>query len=85
MIDAGAEADDIIARLRQRMHHPRQFLGRRQHQGVAMAVGGDRRRQRRLVDALDRRFAGGIDVGDDHRVGVVEAGGEGSNSDCSRV
>ena len=26
-----------------------------------------------LVDALDRRLAGGIDVGDDHRVGVVEA------------
>ena len=42
-----------------------------------MAVSGDRGRERLLVDAFDRRLAGGIDIGDDHAVGVVEAGGEG--------
>ena len=44
---------------------------------MAMAVGGDRGRERLLVDAFDRRLAGGVDVGDDHAVGVIEAGGEG--------
>ena len=42
-----------------------------------MAVRIDRRGQRLLVDALDRRLAGGIHVGDDHGVGVVEAEREG--------
>ena len=36
------------------MHHACQFVGRGQHQRVTMAVGGDRSRQRRLVDAFDR-------------------------------
>ena len=44
---------------------------------MAVAVGGDRGGERLLVDAFYRRLAGGIDVGDDHAVGVVEAGGEG--------
>ena len=42
-----------------------------------MAVGSDRRRQRRLVDARDRGFAGGINVRDNHGIGVIETGGEG--------
>ena len=32
--------------------------------------------QRVAVDALDRRLAGGIDIGDQHDVGIVEAGRE---------
>jgi len=41
---------------------------------MAMALQpGDKRV---AVDARDRRLAGGIDVGDDHLVGVVEAGAE---------
>ena len=36
----------------------------------------DRGDQMIAVDALDRRFAGRIDLGDDHGVGVVEAGRE---------
>ena len=40
---------------------------------AARAQAGD---QMIAVDALDRRFAGRIDIGDDHRVGIVEAGAE---------
>jgi len=36
------------------------------------------------VDPGNRRLAGRINLGDDHRVGVVEAGTNSSNSDCSR-
>ena len=43
---------------------------------MPVAVRADRGRERVLVGALDRRLAGRIDVGDDHAVGVVEAGGE---------
>ncbi len=43
---------------------------------VAVAVRLDRRHQRVAVDAVDRLLAGRVDVGDDHGVGVVEAGGE---------
>ncbi len=32
--------------------------------------------ERLAVDALDRRFARGVDVGDDDVVGIVEAGAE---------
>ena len=42
-----------------------------------MAVGGDRGRERLLVDAFYRRFACRVDVGHDHAIGVIEAGGEG--------
>src|ERR1700691_1804720 len=42
-----------------------------------MAVRIYRGRQRLLVDSLDRRLAGGVDVSDDHGVGVVEAEREG--------
>ncbi len=41
-----------------------------------MAVGAQAEHEIVAIDALDRRFAGGIDVGDDHGVGVVEAGAE---------
>ena len=41
-----------------------------------MAVGAQPLHQRVAIGAFDRRFAGRIDVRDDHRVGVVEAGAE---------
>ena len=43
---------------------------------LAVAVGAQPCDQRVAADALDRRLAGGIDIGDDHGVGVVEAGAE---------
>ena len=49
-----------------------------------MAVRGDGRDEMRPVRPLDRRFAGGIDVGDHDAVGVVEAGGEGVEQRGSR-
>ena len=43
---------------------------------VAVAARAQARDQRVAVGALDRRFARRVDVRDDHRVGVVEAGAE---------
>ena len=43
---------------------------------LAVAASADRRNEMIAVDAFDRRLAGRIDVGDDHGVGVVEAGRE---------
>ena len=56
----------IVAGLRDAAHQRRELFGRGQDERVAMAVRIDRRGQRLLVDALDRRLAGGVDVGDDH-------------------
>ena len=41
-----------------------------------MAVRGEAGDQRVAVDAVDRQLAGGVDIGYQHRVGVVEAGAE---------
>ena len=43
---------------------------------VAMAAGAQAFDQCIAAGAFDRRLAGGIDVGDQHRVGFVEAGAE---------
>ena len=43
---------------------------------VAMPAGAQALDQRVAARALDRRFAGRIDVGDDDRVRLVEAGAE---------
>ncbi len=48
--------------------------GQRHH--AAMAARAQALHQRVAVDARHRRLAGGIDVGDDHRAGVVHAGAE---------
>ena len=53
-----------------------ELAGPRQRRHMAMAVAEQPVDQRVAVDALDRRLAGGIDIGDDHHVGVVEAGAE---------
>ena len=52
---------------------------------VAVAVAADTLDQRVAVDALDRRLAGGVDRGDQHRVGVVEAVQNSSNRLARRV
>src|SRR3546814_11200052 len=46
----------------------------RQRQHVAVSAGAQGLDQVVAIDPLDRLLAGGIDVGDDHRVGLVEAG-----------
>ncbi len=43
---------------------------------LAVAARAHGRDEMIAVDALDRRLARRIDLGDDHRVGVVEAGRE---------
>ena len=43
---------------------------------MPMAAGPDSVNQRIAIDAGNRRFAGGIDIGDDNGIGVVEAGAE---------
>ena len=76
MIVPAPRKTTIVAGRGERADQRRELLRRRQGDRVTVAVRGDRRRERILVDALDRRLAGRIDVGDDHAVGVVEAGGE---------
>src|SRR5262249_19093592 len=44
--------------------------------GVAVAAETQALDQRIAVHPLDRRLAGGVDLGRDHRVGIVEAGAE---------
>ncbi len=41
-----------------------------------MTVGAQALDQGVAVDSRQRRFSGGINIGDDHRIGVVEAGAE---------
>ncbi len=43
---------------------------------IAMAGALHQAHQHVAIDALDRRLARGIDLGDDHRVGIAEAGRE---------
>ena len=54
----------------------RQLGGALQRQHMAVAVALQALDQGVAVDALDRRLAGRVDVGHDHRVGVVEAAAE---------
>ncbi len=49
-------------------------IAQREH--VPVAMSRESGNQRALIDAVDRRLARGVDIGDDHRVGIVEAGAE---------
>ena len=82
---AGAEADDIVAGLGQAATRPASSSGPSSGIDLAMAVRAQPSHQRVAVGAVDRRFAGRIDVRDDHRVGVVEAGAELLEQVASRV
>ena len=74
---AGAEADHDVARPRQPARSGR---GSRPARRAPSRRDGRRARTRLdqhvAVDAFDRRLAGGIDIGDQHGVGIVEAGAE---------
>ena len=59
------------------------WLVERDH--VAVAARAQARDQHVAVDAFDRRLARRIDIGDDHRVGIVEAGAELLEQRGSRV
>jgi hypothetical protein len=63
---AGAETHDDVAKVR----------GAIERNDLAVAVGAQALHQRVSVGTGDRRFASGVDVRHDHRVGVVEGGRE---------
>src|SRR5215510_40368 len=73
---AGAEADHVVAPAHQVLDAARELKRSVERDHLAVAARADRRHQRLAVGAGDRRLAGRIDVGDDHDVGVVEAGRE---------
>jgi hypothetical protein len=73
---AGAEADDEIARTRNAVNDFGQLRRTRQRDHLAMAMRAQAEHEMIAVDAFDRRLAGRIDLGDDDRVGIVEAGAE---------
>ena len=83
---AGAEADHVVARLRQALDDAGELLRAVERNHVAVAARAQRLHQMIAVDAFDRRFAGRIDWRDDHGVGVVEAGARTARTgSCSRV
>src|ERR1700676_1290729 len=71
---AGAEADDEIAAAGDAVHHAGKRCGIWQRNHLAMAVRTQAQHKMVAIDALYRRLAGRIDLGDDDGVGVVEAG-----------
>src|SRR5438067_1926971 len=73
---AGAKAHDDVVRLREPRENAGKLLRAVERDDLAMPSRAQALDERVAVGAGDRRFAGGIDVRDDHRVGVVETGGE---------
>ena len=76
---------DIVAGLGLRAHNLRNLCGLAECERLAMTVRFDRRDERVAIGALDRRLAGGVDIRDDHRIGIVEAGREFIEQRMSRV
>ena len=70
---AGAKEDDVIAGLGERCGSVRQILRPLHGKRLAMAARFQRGDETVAIGALDRRLAGRIDIGDDHRIGIVEA------------
>ena len=73
---AGAEADDEVAATGDAANDARQLRRTLQRNHLAMAVRAQAEHEMIAVDSWDRRLAGRVDLGDDDRVGVVEAGAE---------
>src|SRR3954467_4824901 len=73
---AGAETDHVVAGLSEALHDAGKLRLAGQSDYLAVAAGANGRDQMIAVDAFDWRLAGRIDLGDDHGVGVVEAGRE---------
>src|SRR5262245_58174010 len=73
---AGAEAHHDVARLREPLDDARQVLRSVERDHLAVAVRAQALHQSVAIGTRDGRLARRINVGDDHRVGVVEAGRE---------
>src|SRR5262249_41086745 len=72
----GPETYDRIAGPGETLDDAGEAGGFRQRDHLAMAVCAQACNEMLAVDAFDRRLAGGIDLGHDDAVGVVEAGAE---------
>src|SRR5882672_4221838 len=73
---SGAEANDEVAGACEAANYPGEFGRTLQRNYFAMAVRAQAEHEMIAVDALDRRLAGRIDLGDNNRIGIVEAGTE---------
>ncbi len=73
---AGAEAHHDVAGRGQPLDHAREILRTLERDHLAVSVCAQPLHQPVAVGAGDRRLARGIDMRDDHGVGVVEAGRE---------
>src|SRR5690606_26894489 len=71
-----AEADYDIARAAVFRDNSREMLRPLKRDDMTMTTGAQPLDKMILVDPADRGFTGGIDISDDHRIGVVEAGAE---------
>src|SRR5258706_10225980 len=71
---AGAETDDEIAAAGDAADHFGQFGRTLQRNHLAMAMRAQAKHEMIAVDARYRRLAGRINLRDDNRIGVVEAG-----------
>ena len=73
---AGAEKDNVIARLRHSGDQTGELVRAIERDGLPMTVRAQALHQRVAVRTRDRRLAGRIDMRDDRHVGIVEAGAE---------
>src|SRR5437899_5817961 len=73
---AGPQADNEVAGTGEAVNYLGEFARIRQRDHLAMAVGAQACDKMVAIDALDRRLACWIDLGDHDRIGVVEAGAE---------
>src|SRR5262245_57373772 len=73
---AGAEADDIVALFCKVFDDAGKSLLIRERDDLPVSARPQCSDEMVAVDAVDGTFACGIDIGDNHRIGVVEAGGK---------
>ena len=73
---AGAQADHIVAGANKAGNGGGQILRTIDRAGVAVAAELQPFDQSIAIDARDWRLSGGVDRGDQDRIGIVEAGAE---------
>src|SRR5690606_20470541 len=73
---ASAETDDVVALPGPLGQHRRQRLWPVEHARVAMAASADARDELLMRDTWHGLLASGVNRRDQHRIGVIEAGGE---------
>ena len=71
---AGAETNNKVTSVGQPRDHLRQCIGAQERFDAAMAMGAEPFDQGVSIDPFDRCFARRVHIGDDYRVGIVEAG-----------